>query len=100
MRGSIGARFATTTLLAVSVIALTGCGHSSSTSSSGSAAGECAAGYIAGVIDGQSACLQTGQQCVQQSASDYKKYGFSCWKEGKRYKLKRTSFSGGSNSHS
>ena len=100
MRGLLGVRFATAALLLVALaIALSGCGHSSSTTSEGSSAGKCPMGYVAGVVGGQSRCLQTGQQCEQQNASDYQKYGFSCWKKGKKYELKRTSSSGGSNSH-
>lgn len=78
-------------LLVSSTIALVGCGHSSakSGSSSSGASGSCSTGYVSGTVAGQSKCLQNGQQCQEQNASDYKKYGFSCSKNNGRYELKK-----------
>ena len=89
--------------LAVPTAALVGaCGHSSShssasssssssttTSSSSSGSGNCAAGFVSGKVAGQQKCLQNGQQCQEQDASDYKKYGFDCTKQNGRYELKK-----------
>ena len=49
----------------------------------------CAANYTSGVIGGQPKCLAAGQQCQQQSAADYTRYGFNCAKVGNRFQLSR-----------
>jgi hypothetical protein len=84
--------YAALVVLVSSTVALVGCGHSSSSksgTSSGSASGKCATGYVSGTVAGQSKCLQNGQQCQDQNASDYKKYGFTCSKNNGRYELKK-----------
>ena len=93
MARTTSARYAALVLLIPSTAALVGCGHSSPTtsggSSSGASSGNCAAGYVAGTVAGQSKCLQNGQQCQEQNASDYRKYGFTCTKNNGRYELKK-----------
>lgn len=81
-------------LIIPATIGLAGCGgHSSSSNSGSSSSGKCASGFVSGTVAGQSKCLQNGQQCQEQNASDYKKYGFSCTKKGGRYELEGTSSS-------
>ena len=50
---------------------------------------KCAANFTSGVIGGQSKCLAAGQQCQQQNAGDYTRYGFDCNKVGTRFQLSR-----------
>jgi hypothetical protein len=50
---------------------------------------KCAANSTSGVIGGQSKCLAAGQQCQQQNANDYTRYGFNCAKAGNRFQLSR-----------
>jgi len=86
-------RYAALVLLIPLTVVLVGCGHSASTTSGGSpssaSSGNCATGYVAGTVGGQSKCLQNGQQCQEQNASDYRKYGFTCTKNNGRYELKK-----------
>jgi len=55
---------------------------------------KCAANFTSGVIGGQTRCLAAGQQCGQQNAKDYTRYGFNCAKVGNRYQLSRRGAAG------
>ena len=83
------ARIAAFTLFVPSMVILSACGHHAASTTSGSS-GSCSSGFVSGKVAGQPKCLQAGQQCQQQNASDYKKYGFSCTKSGGRYSLSGT----------
>lgn len=50
---------------------------------------KCPANLTAGTIGGQAKCLGAGQQCQQNNAKDYTKYGFTCNKSGNRYQLSK-----------
>lgn len=97
-------RFALVSLALPTAVTLAACGHSgthASTASSSSSrpsasatsakasGGNCAAGFVSGTIAGQAKCLQNGQQCQQENANDYKKYGFACTKTNGRYELQK-----------
>ncbi len=38
----------------------------------------CSAGYVQGVIGGESKCLRAGEFCSPSHESDYERYGFAC----------------------
>lgn len=96
-------KLAVVTLALPMATVLAACGHSSSThssssssttsakssSSSSASSGNCAAGFVSAQIAGQPKCLQNGQQCQDQNASDYKKYGFTCTKTNGREQLQK-----------
>ena len=48
----------------------------------------CGAGYTAAKIGGKKKCLRRGQFCAKAYKKQYKKYGFTCAKDGKYYRLK------------
>jgi hypothetical protein len=93
MCASVSSRIMVVAFLVPSAIALAGCGPStgaSSNSSPSASAGSCSQGDVPAQIGGQPKCLQNGQQCQAQNASDYRKYGFVCTKNKGRYELKST----------
>ena len=79
------------TVAAMLALSLTGCGPKSTShsSSSGSKGGSCSSNFTSAKINGQTKCLQQGQQCQQAQSSSYKKYGFSCTKTNGRYQLSK-----------
>ena len=54
---------------------------------------KCPANFASAMIGGQSKCLAPGQQCQQQNAKDYTRYGFTCNKVGNRYQLTKSTTS-------
>ena len=52
------------------------------------AAKKCGAGYTPAKIGGKKKCLRRGQFCAKAYKKQYKKYGFTCAKDGKYHRLK------------
>jgi hypothetical protein len=50
---------------------------------------KCPTNLTSGTVGGQTKCLGAGQQCQQNNAKDYTKFGFTCSKSGNRYQLSK-----------